>query len=58
MITKTEGLILLEAVNWYEKYCVEIGQSFDAADAIYQISDGAYLELSDEEIEILVEKYN
>lgn len=51
-------LLLLSAVNWYEKYCEEKGDVFDTKEAISMVSEDCYMDLEDDEIDKLVTDYN
>lgn len=50
-------LLLLSAVNWYEKYCEERVNHFDVRDAIEMVAEDCYLDLEDDELEKLVQEY-
>jgi hypothetical protein len=51
-------LLLLSAVSWYEKYCEEVGDSFEVKEAILMIAEDCYLELDDSLVDALAIEYN
>lgn len=53
----TERLLLLSAVNWYEKYCEEKDDAFDAKEAVMMIAEDCFLELDEDVIDKLVFEY-